>query len=472
MSLFWGTDLPLTLAVERLAAAFARLDDNTLDRQGWSWGEYGGVRMALIGTVQDLDDLSAELLALRTATGNPPTTAQRLLARHHNAFWNLRALLVGLSDNEFVTPPAEGEWPVQTALYHVYRTERGFLATILTGLAAQRSGTDASFDGEQVMALTFRADPAPSESDSLVQMSAAYARLHELTLQELNGLTDLELSARAPFWEAVQPSVRFRLGRFTAHLHEHTVQIEKTLATVAPPNEARYHIRRLYRALAEVESALFGAPDLIEVCTDLAGVIERRLDGVMVALDESQHLFEAIRRGDGVEVQRLVTHNPQLANATDANRLSALMTAVYYNQHAIVQILRAAGAEVDLFAAAAVGHLPEVEAHYQWNPKTVNWVARDGFTPLQLACFFGQEAVARYLLEREADVHAVSRNAMGIQPIHAAVAGRNAAIVEAVIRAGAYVHARQASGNTPLEAAIQNGDEAIIQLLHNAGATE
>jgi uncharacterized damage-inducible protein DinB len=472
MARFWGTDLPLTLAVERLAAAFARLDDTTLDRQGWSWGEYGGVRMALIGAVQDLDDLSAELLTLRLATGNPPTTAQRLLARHHNAYWNLRALLVGLSDVEFTSPPAEGEWPVQTTLFHIYRTERGFLATILLGLAAQRSGTEATFDGEQVMALTFRADPAPAESDSSPQILSAYTRLHELVLQELTGLTDGEMAARAPFWEAVQPSVRFRLGRFTAHLHEHTVQIEKTLAVVAPPNEARYHIRRLYRALAEVESALFGAPDLIEVCADLATVIERRLDGVMTALAESQHLFEAIRRGDGMEVQRLVTQNRQLVNATDANRLSALTTAVYYNQPAIVQILRAAGAEVDLFAAAAIGHLPEVESHYQWNPKTVNWVAHDGFTPLQLACFFGQEAVARYLLERGADVHAVSRNAAGLQPIHAAVAGRNTAIVEAVINAGADVHARQASGNTPLEAAIQNGDEAIIQLLRNAGATE
>jgi uncharacterized damage-inducible protein DinB len=472
MTMVWGADLPLTLAVQRLATAFARMDDKTMDRQGWSWGEYGGVRMALIGTVQDLDDLSADLLTLRSARGNPPTIAQRLLARHHSAYWNLCALLVGLSDADFAKPPAEGEWPIQTTLYHIYRAERGFLGTILMGLAAQRSGTEITFDGEQVASLTAHAEPAATESDLPAQMLDAYARLHELVLQELIGLTDLELSARAPFWETEQPSVRFRLGRFTAHLHEHTVQIEKTLAVVAPPNEARYHIRRLYRALAEVESALFGAPELIEDCTELTSVIERRLDTVTTAIQESDQLIAAIRRGDGEEVQRLVTQNRQLANATDANGLSALMTAVYYQQRGIVQILRAAGAETDLFAAAAIGHLPEVEAHYQWNPKTVNWVSRDGFTPLQLACFFGQETVARYLLERNADVHAVSRNATAIQPIHAAVAGRNPAIVAAVIAAGADVNARQASGNTPLEAALQNNDEAIIQLLRNAGATE
>lgn len=470
MAMFWSANLPLTTAVQRLAATFAAWDDKTLDRQGWSWGEYGGIRMALIGTVQDLDDLSADLLAQRSAIGNPPTTAQRLLARHHSAYWHLRALLVGLSDADFAKPPAEGEWPVQTTLYHIYRTERVFLGSILMGLAAQRSGADVAFDSGQGISLTAGADPAPAENDPPVKILDAYARLHELVLQELIGLSDLELAARAPFWEAEQPSVRFRLGRFTAHLHEHTVQMEKTLAAVAPPNEARYHIRRLYRALAEVESALFGAPELSEVSADLAAVIERRCNSVTTALAESNQLFEAIRRGDGEEAQRLITHNRQLANATDANGLSALITAVYYQQRGIVQSLRAADAEIDLFAAAAIGHLPEVEAHYRWNPKTVNWVARDGFTPLQLACFFGQEEVARYLLERGADVHAVSRNAMGIQPIHAAVAGRNAAIVAAVIGAGADVNARQGSGDTPLEAALQNGDEAIIQLLRDAGA--
>ncbi len=65
---------------------------------------------------------------------------------------------------------------------------------------------------------------------------------------------------------------------------------------------------------------------------------------------------------------------------------------------------------------------------------------------------------------------AVARNAMRIQPIHAAVAGRNADIVRMLIAAGADVNARQQDEFTPLAAARQNQDRAIEEMLVAAGA--
>lgn len=457
-------------AVERLAALLANADDATLDSRGWGWGEYERIRMALIGTVQDLDDLSAELMVQRSAQGLAPTLAQRLLGHYHAAYWDLRALLAGLSEKVFTTPPAPGEWPVQTTLIHIYRTDRGFLATILIGLAAQQAGIERTFDGEEAQQITARAEPAPGDHDSLEQVENAYIRLHTLILNTLIPLHDAELEARAPFWEVEQPSVRFRMGRFTAHLHEHTIQIEKTLAVVAPGGEARQHIRRLYRALAGVEAALFGVPELEERCRPLAEHIAERVVAVTETLQGRRQLFAAVDSGDIEGARRLLGANPQLANVTGDDHLDILITAVYRGQGEIVQLLRDAGADLDLFSAAAVGELSEIEAHYNWNPKTINWISRDGFTPLQLAAFFRQEAVVHYLLARGADVHAVSRNDMCVQPLHAAVAGRNLAIVQALLDAGADVHAQQSGGYTPLQAALQNGDEAIVQALRNAGA--
>lgn len=472
MTAFNNAEFALTPAVERLAATLIHQGDTVLDSQGWAWGDYGGLRMALICTVQDLDDLAAELLDRRAAMGNSPTLAQRLLAHHHIAYWDLRALVASLNEERFAMPPAEGEWPVQTTLFHICRAERGFWGSMLIGLSNFQSGNVLPFDGDLAQQLTAAAEPAPQDTDSLVMMATAYHRLHSALLDDLQTIKDVELDAPSPFWEPVIPTVHFRIGRLTAHLHEHTVQIEKTLAVVAPQTEAQMHVRRLYRALAGVESALLGAPDLGYLCDELAAEINARTAAVNQTVADIPTLFDAIRRGDSLTVHRLLQANRKLANASDASRLSALMTAVYYHQKAIVQFLRDAGAELDLFAAAAVGHLPEIEAHYQWNPKTVNWIARDGFTPLQLACFFGQEAVVRYLLERRADVHAVSRNGMGLQAIHAAVAGRNAAIVYALVQAGADVHARQAGGHTPMQAAVENQDEEIIAALRSAGATE
>ncbi len=472
MTAFSDAEFALTPAVERLAAVLVHQDETILDSAGWSWGDYGGVRMALIGTVQDLDNLAADLLHKRAAMGNPPTLAQRLLAFYHIAYWDLRALLMGLTEDQFGAPPADGEWPVQTTLFHIYRTERSFWGSILLGLAALQSETAPRFDGSLAQQVTAATDPAPQDGDRLPDMVNAYRRLHSLVIDDLQMLREIELDAPSPYWEAIPPTVHFRIGRLTAHLHEHTVQIEKILAAVAPQTEAQMHVRRIYRALAGVESALLGAADLGYLCDELAAQIDARTQTLPKVIADIHALFDAIKHGDAGIVHRLIQGNRKLVDASDQSRLNALMTAAYYNQPAIVQILRDAGAELSLFSAAAVGYLPEIEAHYEWNPKTVNWIARDGYTPLQLACFFGQEVVARYLVEHGADVHAVSRNETGLQALHAAVAGRSPGIVAALIEAGADVHARQASGHTPLQAALQNQDEAIVLALRDAGAVE
>ena len=83
---------------------------------------------------------------------------------------------------------------------------------------------------------------------------------------------------------------------------------------------------------------------------------------------------------------------------------------------------------------------------------------------------FGHAAIAAFLIDQGADIHAVARNAMQIQPLHAAVAGQYADIVRLLIEHGADVNARQQSGFTPLMAARQNNNKEIETLLLEAGA--
>ena len=52
----------------------------------------------------------------------------------------------------------------------------------------------------------------------------------------------------------------------------------------------------------------------------------------------------------------------------------------------------------------------------------------DGFTPLQLAAYFGAPGAAADLIAAGADVDAVADNPMRIQPLHAAAAGRHSAV--------------------------------------------
>ena len=208
-----------------------------------------------------------------------------------------------------------------------------------------------------------------------------------------------------------------------------------------------------------------GAAELAEECEKWAETIAARTVAAKEAVADSTALIDAIRAGDAATVDALLAKNPRLADATDANQQSAVMVATYAHQFAIAQALHKAGAELDNFSAAAIGYLPEVVEFYDWNPATIDWFAKDGFTPLQLACYFGQAEVALWLIEKGADIHAVSKNGAALQAIHAAVAGRNAAIVRALIDAGADLNAEQAGGFTPLMAAEENGDGEIVAML-------
>ena len=460
----------LIQSVEQLAAATLHLTDAELAGGAYAWGDYSGVRMALLGTAQDVDDLAVRLLIQRAAAGSPPTHAQQLLARHRVAYRELLALLVGIDPVELTRPPVQGEWPVLEALRHIDEAERAFFISILAGVAAQAKGEAAAMPPrDQRGALLAEADPAAASDASATERLVAYARLHFLVEAKLAGLTDAQLQARSPFWEPQQPSVAFRIGRFTAHLREHTVQVQKALLALGHiPGEAALHIRTLYRALAGVEGALMGAPELVGQCTELAQAIALRTEAVVQAVADNAALIAAVRSGDAAAVEALLAQNARLADASDANQQSAVLVAAYAHQFAIAQMLHKAGAELDLFSAAAIGHLPEVEEYFAWDAKTIERFAKDGFTPLQLACYFGQAEVALYLIEKGADIHAVSKNGSTLQAIHAAVAGRSAAIVRALLDAGAHVDAQQAGGFTPLLAAEQNGDAEIAALLRGA----
>jgi ankyrin repeat protein len=100
----------------------------------------------------------------------------------------------------------------------------------------------------------------------------------------------------------------------------------------------------------------------------------------------------------------------------------------------------------------------------------VNEYSRDGFTPLQLACFFGHEEIALWLMDQDADVNAVAKNKQQVRPVHAAAANGNLTLLQALLARGADVNARQEGDFTPLHEAANNGHMAMAQLFLQHGA--
>ena len=157
--------------------------------------------------------------------------------------------------------------------------------------------------------------------------------------------------------------------------------------------------------------------------------------------------------------------------------MSDVLQAVYRGDREEAERL-AAGKELDVFEAAALGHAERVRELVDADPSLVNAYGDDGFHPVGLASFFGHVDTARLLYERGADANQIARNEhIQTAAIHAAAASEGKdedvryALVELALEHGADPNLEQGGGFRAIDAARQNGDARVEQLLLEHGAT-
>ena len=146
------------------------------------------------------------------------------------------------------------------------------------------------------------------------------------------------------------------------------------------------------------------------------------------------------------------------------------MLAQYRKRQDMVDALLATNPELDIFEAAAVGRADRVSELLRSDQQLAKAWSADGFTALHLAAFFARPEIARQLLAHGADVAAVAKNDMKVQPLHSAAAGGSREIVAQLLAGGAEVNAQQDGGFTALHAAAQEGDRSMTELLLAHGA--
>ena len=158
--------------------------------------------------------------------------------------------------------------------------------------------------------------------------------------------------------------------------------------------------------------------------------------------------------------------------------MTELLEALYRGDRERVDELLATNPDLDVFEAAASGRTDRLRELLDEDPSRANAFGADGFHPLGLACFFGHVDAARLLLERGADVNALSRNdRIQTAAIHAAAASEakdeatRYELVKLALDHGADPNLPQGGGFRAIDAARQNGDERIEQLLLERGAS-
>ena len=118
---------------------------------------------------------------------------------------------------------------------------------------------------------------------------------------------------------------------------------------------------------------------------------------------ENADVIEAIESGNAERLKELLAADRALGAARDASGVSALMQALYRQRKDMVELLRRARPDLDIFEATSLGRGDLVEEMVIRDPRLANARSADGFTPLHFAAFFGEESVARMLLEHHAE---------------------------------------------------------------------
>jgi len=236
----------------------SHVPDAALENE-WLWRGRDGadVRYGLYRQYEALEDTRARIrpqLAALVAAASP---ARALVASASSARWDLHGLLASLTDPDLDRDPANGEWTLRQTLAHIVNGQRAYGWFTAWWLSRQ----DASADDFPTRVPEDVAAQLPAEESdgvgSLSDIGRRFDDIVDLSAGTLGNLSDDQLAARAR-WAGMPVDVRFRINRWSSHLREHTIQVEKTLGFIGrPTSEVDRLLRLIAAAYGRLEEEVF-----------------------------------------------------------------------------------------------------------------------------------------------------------------------------------------------------------------------
>lgn len=260
--------IPAALRTARLdvlasVAELRKISDGSLT-EPWTWKggseeelRYGFYR---IGEAFELAGIDAET-TLRTS-GTQRGRAADLIAPATAARWDLHGLLIGLDDAAWSADPGHAEWTIGQTLGHVTSGQRHYGVGTAWWQEQDYAADDPAlppvtpetvFDGLPGEEAEAEGSPAEIRDrlDSALDRSA----------ERLAGLPADRL-ALGTRWSGFSVDIGFRLGRWSSHIREHTVQVEKTLVMLdRHPTEVDRLVRLVLAGWGRAEAVVYGSGD-------------------------------------------------------------------------------------------------------------------------------------------------------------------------------------------------------------------
>lgn len=261
---------------------------------GWIGGSEEEVRYGAYRAAEALEQAETEARSLVAADDAAETRAARIIGPATAARWDLCGLLLPLAEGQLDADPGSGEWTIRLVMGHVISAQRAYGWGSAWWLANPHDAADPNLPkGVPENLWETLPDEATTEANGTgADLRARLDGVLDLGAERLAAVADERLGHGAR-WSGFPVTIGFRLGRWSSHIREHTIQVDKTLAALRHvPGEPERLARHVLAAYGRAEAAVFGRAQ-----TDgVVAAVERIVLGAAEAREALTSALEAATR--------------------------------------------------------------------------------------------------------------------------------------------------------------------------------
>jgi len=275
-----------------IVADILAIPESALERE-WAWiaGAEEGVRYGAYRVYELFERAEVDAARRMRASGAEDGLAAAIIGPADAARWDLHGLLAPLTDAEIDADPGGGEWSIRQTLGHIVNGQRAYAwATAWwqeRGFAVNDPDLPTSL-GDDFWA-ELPDEETTEQEGTLDDIRERLDAIVDLSAERLAGLPEDRLGHGAR-WSGFAVTVGFRLGRWSSHIREHTIQVEKTLAMLGrAPSEPERLARLTLAAYGRAEAVVFGQPD----SDNAAGIIRAAVGEARGTIADARRAAEA-----------------------------------------------------------------------------------------------------------------------------------------------------------------------------------